>query len=272
MWPTVFRISAFSFLISAVTAGQSAGDPVVLLKNSIVLGDVSLGTGRSAIQASYVSVNSTPSGVGTVQDGRALNVGDTRLTSSAKSITRISPLTLSAAGGITVGTEQPPDSALAGLRLYAQAESQMVIGFTLAESRAFTYTGHYFGRLDESLDSIPPADLGPLVDGTLYTEIDDTTAPVFYVKDTFPSLFTEHFTHYSGILDPGRYYFQVFSGDSLERPNTRISAEYSVTLSLASEPVPEPATVLLVTNGLTAMFAVTRRRRRQTEHVASRLA
>ena len=268
MWPTVFRMCALAVTVSAVPVGHSAADPVVLRNGSGILGELSFGSGSGEIRTVYATPNSPPlSGIGPVQDGRVLTVGDTRLTSSAEVTTNISPLTFSATGGIAVGTQQPADSTSAGVPQNAQAISLLNIQFTLAEPRAFTYTGRYFGLL-EPTDGITFWPV-PNASATLFRVIDvgpNRTATVTYFRDSFFRLFTEQLTEHSGILEPGFYSLQADSAGRLEEPNMRITAGYAVTLSFAPEPIPEPATLLLATSGLTAVLAVARRRRRHEVH------
>jgi hypothetical protein len=151
--------------------------------------------------------------------------------------------------GLTTSTASA-DGAAAGIGAQTWGHAGFNIGFELTEPHTFAYTAHYFGEGD-SLFSNVGAGLQPELGGRVFL-------------DTF-SFFTalDETRSHMGILGPGRYQFFAVSHPAyVTAPeNSRKVGGFDFTLDLSPvEPIPEPATVLLVAAGLAGVVRRSRRR------------
>jgi hypothetical protein len=265
MKSTTLLVTVWTAALVAIAPPLTASaDPIVLGNGSSVSGDAWIGQGATRLDRYYSSALEgrwlPTSGDGSLSDGVTLAAHGTAITQSSRLTTSISPTTFSADGGASA--EIAGDTSLA---VRAFAMSQLTMEFLISEPHAYLFSGQYAGGTEHVISE--PFGRSHALGATLYRVVElgpNFTSTVTYFHDSF---FSEAATQYSGILEPGRYHLQAFSSVRLDTANTRDSSGFTVNLALAPDPVPEPATLVLLGSGL-AVLARRHHRRGRGGHPA----
>jgi hypothetical protein len=235
-------------------------DPIVLSNRSGARGFVSIADGAQVLASSnFQSPPATTIGTFSFADSATVSAAGATSTTTSDIMTVISPTHFSATGTVTGLTSQ--DGTISSA---VNSGTFAAIDFVLSESYVYTYRGEFLletagERTTLTLRS--GLDLVVGLSGTqpIFTNIFATTAGGVVVPPG------SHVVEQTGVVEPGRYVLSaglasMIQTATLTTPNQRAS-RLGFDTSFSLTPVPEPATLGLLTTGLVCLGGWRKRRR-----------
>jgi len=235
-------------------------DPIVLANRSAARGAVAISDGAQVLATSgFVSPPATTSGTFSFADSATVNAGGASSTTTANIMTAISSTGFSATGTVTGVTSQ--ESAISSA-VNSSVGSQ--IDFVLSEPQIYTYRGDFLLETEGEHTTLN-------LFNALTLAISSTESQSIF-RDLFASTTAgvlvppgSHFVEHTGYLAPGRYTLSaglasIIQAPTVTGPNPRQS-RLGFDASFSLTPVPEPATLGLLTTGLVCLGGWRKRRR-----------